>query len=331
MMTERQSEAIASLCLMAAFADGSKTDSERERLKQIFESLEGPDHTTIYQRVLLKKATLESEAAVLDTPELQSLAYEMAVGVCDSDGRTSDVERAFLARLSGALGIAPEASAHVLARAEAIAEPDLGTPLAALPALAPVDASVGTSRDQKVDDMILRTSMLCGGLELLPQNMATLGIVPLQTKLVHDVGLAHGYQLDRGHITEFIAVIGAGMTSQVVEGYARKFLGKLAKKHLGKMAGSIASTATGAAMSFASTWAIGQVARQYYAGGRKLSAIDLQRIYTEQLGRGQQVYAHQAASRGSSGFTPLLGPGGGMESSPGFAGLEQLFGMLKGR
>lgn len=347
MMTDRQSEAIASLCLMAAFADGSKTDTERERLKGIFEALEGPDHTTVYQRVLLKRATLESEAAALDTAELRTLAYEMAVGVCDADGRTSEAERAFLDRLAGALGIAPDEGARVLAQAEAIAEPDLETPLAAITgatAIAtatapsapsgPVDAAVDTTRDKAVDDMILRTSMLCGGLELLPQNMATLGIVPLQTKLVHDVGHSYGYQLDRGHITEFIAVIGAGMTSQLVEGYARKFLGKLAKRHLGKMAGGLASTATGAAMSFASTWAIGQVARQYYAGGRKLSAIDLQRLYTESLGRGQQVYAEQAASRGTGAFAPLSPAGGigsGMAASPGFAGLEQLFGMLKGR
>jgi hypothetical protein len=132
---------------------------------------------------------------------------------------------------------------------------------------------------------------------------------------VHDVGLRYGCQLDRGHVGEFIATVGAGMASQVLEGYARKFLGKLVSKRLGKLPGSITGVATGAAMSFATTWAIGQVARQYYSGGRKLAAIDLRKIYQEQLGRGQDLYARHSA--------------GGTSSAASLIDLDRLFGMLR--
>lgn len=47
------------------------------------------------------------------------------------------------------------------------------------------------------------------------------------------IGKAHGCELDRGHIKELLGVAGVGLTSQVVEGYARKLLGGL----LGKVGG----------------------------------------------------------------------------------------------
>jgi len=361
-MNERQSEAVASLCLMAALADGGKNDAERERVKRIFESLEGPDQASVYPRVMLGRATLESEAAVLDTAPARTLAYELAVGVCDADGSTSDAERQFLARLAEALKLDPAAARGTVEEADAVVSAPLDTPLAAstpagapdapaktpiLEALVPAGAAAGAAtagsrppaaadagadRERAVDDMVLRTAMVCGGLELLPQNLATLGILPMQTKLVHDVGLHYGYKLDRGHIGEFIATLGAGMTSQVIEGYARKFLGKLAKRHLGSLAGSVTGAATGAAMSFASTWAIGQVAKQYYAGGRKLAAIDLQRIYQEQLARGRDLYARKSGEAGTPATGGASGGGaGGLADSPSFVDLGQLFGMLKGR
>ena len=49
---------------------------------------------------------------------------------------------------------------------------------------------------------------------------------------------------------------------------ATELLGKMG----GRMAGGLARGATGVAMSFATTYAIGQVARRYYAGGRTMDA-----------------------------------------------------------
>jgi hypothetical protein len=59
---------------------------------------------------------------------------------------------------------------------------------------------------------------------------------------------------------------------------------------VGWMMSGIGSRAAGAAVGFATTWALGQVARQYYAGGRKLSAIDLRALYTQQAAAAQQSY-----------------------------------------
>ena len=41
------------------------------------------------------------------------------------------------------------------------------------------------------------------------------------------IGLAHGYELDRGHIKDFLAAAGVGMTGQYVEQFGRRLIGGL--------------------------------------------------------------------------------------------------------
>jgi len=114
-----------------------------------------------------------------------------------------------------------------------------------------------------------------------------MAIIPLQIKLVNSVGKHHGVSLDRKQLVEFLGAAGIGATSQVVEGFARKmlgsFAGKLGKQFLGKSVGSLARKGvdqlTSSAFSFASTWAIGQLAQRYYANGRSWSGIDAKSTY----------------------------------------------------
>jgi len=95
-------------------------------------------------------------------------------------------------------------------------------------------------------------------------------------------------------------VIGVGMTSQVMESYARKLFGKVAKKTLGKKVGKVAKKATGPLLAFATTFAIGQVAKRYYASGRTLSNVNLKSIYQESMSQGQQLYSQYSGQVASS-------------------------------
>ena len=307
-MDTRQIEAIGAICVMAALADGSTSPTERERIDGVFKGLaDGGDDAralaTAYRRVMMKQTSLEAEAQALGSPEARSYAYEMAVAVCDADGRHSDSEGRFLEGLRGSLGLSGAQTAMVLREADEMAEIELATPIAATAA---AGAAVGAGAAMRsapplppdarnvsaeVDSSILKYAILNGALELLPQGLATMAIVPLQMKMVYGVGKAYGFSLDKGHIKELIATVGVGMTSQVVEGLARDLLGGLAKKFLGKTAGKIVKTATGAAMSFATTYALGQVAKQYYAGGRKLSSVDMRALFGREVERAKGLYA----------------------------------------
>jgi uncharacterized protein (DUF697 family) len=69
------------------------------------------------------------------------------------------------------------------------------------------------------------------------------------------------------------------VSAQVLEDVVRKTLGGLAKGIFGGLVGGAAGFAAGAAVTFASTYALGHVAKQYYAQGRKLSAEDLRALF----------------------------------------------------
>ena len=107
--------------------------------------------------------------------------------------------------------------------------------------------------------------------------------------MVYGVGKAHGVELDQGHIKEFIAAAGVGLTSQYLEQFGRKLLGGLLGKAAGKAFGKMGSAATGMAFSFATTYALGQVARRYYAGGRTMSSALLRETFNSLLGPAKQM------------------------------------------
>lgn len=295
-MNPEQTRSLLTVCLMAAFSDGHQDPREREHVRSVAESLSaqsGADFMRLYQDVLLKRVTLEQAVVGLDSPELRQLAFEMAVGVCDADGVHDADETAFLDRLGGLLGLGRAAVAPVVGEADALAAAPVEAPIPELPAAAPADQT-------ELDRMILNAAILNGALELLPETLASMAIIPLQTRLVYRVGRAYGYELDRGHITDFLATVGVGLTSQYVEQFGRKLVGGLLGKVLGRSGRTIGSEATGSAFSFGTTYALGQVAKRYYAGGRKLDAASLKATFAQTVdsARGLQAqYAPQIAER----------------------------------
>jgi uncharacterized protein (DUF697 family) len=116
-----------------------------------------------------------------------------------------------------------------------------------------------------------------------------MAIIPLQIKMVYGIGQAHGVALDQGHIKEFIAAAGVGLTSQYLEQMGRKLLGGLLGKAAGKTFGKLGGAATGIAFSFATTYALGQLARRYYAGGRTMNADLLRETFQSLLGPARQL------------------------------------------
>lgn len=285
---------ILTIALLAAFADGQKADAEREAIRHVAESLGqaagGAALAQQYQAVLLQRVSLADAVAGLTMPGQRQLAYEMAVCVCDADGRQSPAEAAFLADLRRQLALpAAEAAelereANALADAAETASPAMPVAMPALnPAPAPVPTGTPSALDAQLDKTILNHALLNGALELLPQSWASMAIIPLQIKMVYAIGKAHGVELDQGHIREFIATAGVGITSQYIEQFGRKLIGGLLGKAAGRMAGRVGGAATGMAFSFATTYALGQLAKRYYAGGRVMNTALLQQTFQELL------------------------------------------------
>ena len=215
--TKPEQESLLTLALMAAFADGGKSESERAAFKRIAESLPAEDlnASALYQRVLLRQTTLADAAARLATRETRQLAYEMAVCVCEADDTLNEPERGFLAELRRVLKLEGQDVAGFEEQADALVQAPIAEGEVA--STAPPPAEAAGRADPAVDRMVLNYAILNGALELLPDSLATMAIVPLQMKMVYRIGKRHGYDLDRGHVTELLGAAGVGLTSQVVD------------------------------------------------------------------------------------------------------------------
>ena len=291
-MTTSEQKVILTIAMMAAFADGEHSEVEHAALRSMAESV-GPDARInlweIYQEVLAHHRPLEDVAAGLATPEARALAFEMATGVCEADGTVNDRERVFLDSLRRALN--PGAS--VSTAQPAPAAPAVVATGAGGGALPPPLEPVAT---EAIDKMVINYSILNGALELLPHDLATMAIVPLQMRMVYRIGHRYGYTLDRGHIRDFLATAGVGLASQAVEGLARRFLGGLAGQLLGGMGRAVVGAGTGGAFAFAGTYAIGQLANRYYAGGRIMDTAVLRDTYARLLAEGKTLFGQQAGA-----------------------------------
>ncbi|CAN5920168.1 hypothetical protein BH11PSE13_BH11PSE13_43820 [soil metagenome] len=289
-MTSKETQAVVTLALMAAFVDGDKHEREREEIKRIAEGLSQHDALhlpTLYQDVLMKRVSLADATGQLQSADSKRLAYEMAVCVCDADGAHSKAEQLFLTDLRSSLGLAAGAVAAFTQQAGEMASAPLAAsvPGAAVAVTVAGAGAVTVPDNVELDTAILNAAILNGALELLPETLSTMAIIPLQMKLVYRIGKAHGFELDRGHIKDFIATVGVGLTSQYLEQAGRKLLGGLLGKVggglLGGMLSGTAKQAVSSGMSFATTYALGHVAKRYYAGGRTLSTQMLKDAYAD--------------------------------------------------
>jgi uncharacterized protein (DUF697 family)/tellurite resistance protein len=312
-------QALLAIMVHAAMADGDKSQAERDFVRDLSLQLDeqggAKQLAQAVQAALLGRMSAQQAAAQLQDPMHRQLAYEWATAVCHADGLCSPAEEAFLQRLKtdlqmGKAEAEPEATTHTQALARAAYAEEAAAPLhapaaiAALPSAvavlpntqaaptaptAPATPAVPAVDNAAIDRSIINYAILNGALELLPQSWASMAIIPLQIKMVYRVGQAHGVSLDQGHIKEFIAAAGVGLTSQYIEEFGRKLLGGLLGKAGGKLLGGLGSQATGMAFSFASTYALGHLAKRYYAGGRVMSTDLLRQTYQGLLGSGKTL------------------------------------------
>lgn len=280
-MNPQETRSILTIALLAAFADGLKDERERDAVKRVADAL-GPeagfDLPALYRDVLLAKPDVATVAAGLQSDGARQLAYEMAVGICDADGAQGAEERKFLQQLATALGIHEAAATAASTKADAIADAALATE----PATGTVTGAVtGQSKlsDAELDKTILNASITNAALELLPESIASMAIIPLQMRLVYRIGQSYGYPMDMSNAKDFIATLGVGLTGQYLEQFGRKLLGGLLGGLGGGLGRAVGRQAASSGLTFATTYAIGRVAQRYYAGGRTLDTASLKQTF----------------------------------------------------
>jgi len=187
-----ETESMLTECLLAAFADGGKSEVERAAIKAIMDNLPATDtnHAALYQRVLLGQVSLAQAAQPLEQMELRQLAYEMVVCICEADNLLTPREKNFLDQLRQVLRLDTNLATRIEKDAEAVAFPDFAVaeaPTTPVEVKKAITAVTSATKGDDVDDMILNSSILNGALELMPQSLSTLAIIPF----ANEAGVPH--------------------------------------------------------------------------------------------------------------------------------------------
>src|SRR5262245_18173338 len=260
-MNEPDQSPIVTIAFLAALADGRTTPEEDKELRATLGKLGIADVDAVAQRGASDPSTLQQIARRLSDDEARRKAYETALVVCHADESLNAQESDFLGKLRTALGLDPATTSAIESNAPG---------LAADQPVARAEAGSGLPpSDEALDKLILHQAMITGAVELLPDKLATVVILPLQLRIVYQIGQQYGQRLDAGSVKDLAATLGLGAAAQAVEGVVRKLFGGLI------------GGAAGVAVTFATTYALGHVAKTYYAQGRRLSPADLRRLFAQ--------------------------------------------------
>lgn len=254
-------DSILAICLFAAYSKGELCDADRDEISRYAQEMDSDNLAVISRRVLMGKLSLEEACNSLGSQQERLLAYEMARSISESKNSISNEKPEFLKDLRNRLILSKGDSCTANAEGNS-------------PAFAPLGMTLSETIPTDTCSIILKYAILIGALELKPQTLAKVVMIPLQMKMLYRIGKAHGEELNPANIKEFLATAGISIGSQMVEGYARKLVGKLE----GKATGKVADQVNGSAVSFASTYAIGHLAHNYYTNADKLTAPDYKKL-----------------------------------------------------
>ena len=150
--------------------------------------------------------------------------------------------------------------------------------------------NIEDSGQVSMDDMILNRAILTGAIEIMPDNIANMIILPLQMQLIYQIGKRHGQQMDASQVKDLIAVLGLGAAAQALESVAMKAVGGIGGALLGSIFGGTTRVATGGAITFTATYALGHVADTYYAQGRRIGKDDLKTLYAQFMKDAHKIF-----------------------------------------
>lgn len=137
-----------------------------------------------------------------------------------------------------------------------------------------------------IRDVIQVCSVAAGAIAIQPIPFLDIALIsPIQIAMVQAIGKVHGYKLDQKSVVEMLTSFGASIAAQAVIATAVKFI-------------PFAGWAISMAMTYALTYAIGEVSDHYFRNGRGVPPEELQsmfkRVYQEKKAE------KQAAAQGDA-------------------------------
>lgn len=279
-MAISEKEAVASLRALVcmAKADGVLQDQELRALQGALEGVALPGGVTLGS-LLAEAVDFDEQLASLTTPELKEQLFKSAYSMAHADGSCSPVEQALLDKMSASLSI-PTEQRSLLARL--FTETKRTVLPSSIEAVTDPEA-----RAIEIHNDVVKYAILSGILGANPipglAIASDLAVVALQVKLVRDIGQYWGHTVDKKAALSLLGGVGIGTGA------------RLAVSQLAKLVPGWGS-AFGAATSFASTFALGRVADEFFSSSNAASMESLKDRFKEAEAEGKEVYRHSLAA-----------------------------------
>ncbi|MCS6782801.1 MAG: hypothetical protein RMI89_11075 [Gloeomargarita sp. SKYBB_i_bin120] len=279
-LTPQEALACLKVLVFMARADGIFRAEEEEILLDLCRNLELPPNVSLLDLVR-QDIDLEAELAQITSPAAREQVYAAALAMACADRNRSVEEREVLARIKNAFGVAQE-------KTDFIQRLMADTRSTLLPAdIAPIHDPV--ERERRIEQVIQNYAILTAVLGAFPVPglalVTDIAVLTFQLKMIEEIGRYWGYTVQRRDAE----LLRDGMVGGVGISVFRIAVSNAAKLIPGW--GSV----IGASLSYASTWAIGKVANQYYASGGKLDMQTLQAAFQQARRQGEQEYQKNRA------------------------------------
>lgn len=160
-------------------------------------------------------------------------------------------------------------------------------------AAAVADGSGGNALSRRANQHILGFAAAAGAIDALPVAGAV-GVPAVQAKMLHSLAEIHGVAWDRRMVGELTGALGAGVLTRMATAFGARQLGKLVPVY-----GQTAGAAAAAAMSFATTYALGKAACVYLERRRGGGGVEgVKEAYEQALRGAFKLAGDRMAGRG---------------------------------
>jgi len=273
-ITITESEALASLKLLVsvAKADGTFSSAERATLEDALSHAKLPSGVTV-QNLLDGTYDVDALARDVKSQKARDAAFGACLTMAHANRVPSTQGQAILEKIEKAWSV-PQDKRGLLGRLIHEARDTVWF-------THPVATSDPQRRTAEINEDVLKYSILSGALGLNPVPIASivtdLAAVGLQAKMFSDIGRHWGHESSRETARQVLAGVGAGTAARVAVNGLVKFIPGV---------GSVFAAST----NFASTWALGQVAKQYWESGGKADLEMLREVFKKSKAEGRQTY-----------------------------------------
>jgi uncharacterized protein (DUF697 family) len=278
-MSMNDIESVASLKILVciAKADHAITTEERSVLDEAVRAAKLPGNLTT-QQLLDGNYDFDTLLREISSQEGKDATFSSAFAMAYADRNCDPAEQALLDKIEKAF-VVPKDKKGMFNRLFEEARDTVS-----LSSITPI--ADPKKRQSEINEDVLKYSVLSAVLGLNPIPVVSIAtdvaVVGLQAKMFRDIGQYWGRETSKDTVKQVIAGVGVGTGARLAVNNVLKFIPGV---------GSVVAAST----NFASTWALGKVANQYWESGGKADMKMLRELFQRSKVEGKQEYeAHKA-------------------------------------